>query len=240
MSLIQVCSDLHLEKHDISISDFELIIKPVAKILILAGDIGNPFETIFKHFITYCSTNFKYVLFISGNHEYYYSDMDTVDNHLNSLFNQFVNVIYLNNETFQFEDILFVGTTLWTKLDDTLQSHDLNCMMDYKYIKDFTPSIQKSLFNKNLTFIESKLKHNSCIIISHHAPSFKCIEDKYINDKFISCFSSNLDYLFENPNLIGWVYGHLHNNYINYTKSNFLYANCYRTIDYKNSTSVIF
>jgi hypothetical protein len=112
-------------------------------------------------------------------------------------------------------------------------------MKDYSLINNFSPYLQKKLFEENLAFIKYSLENNKCIIITHHAPSYKCIEEKFKHDKFNCCFASNLEYLFENPNLVGWIYGHLHNNYITYNKKIFLYANCYRTDTYSNSKSIL-
>ena len=74
-TMLQVCSDVHLERGDITKHDFPTIIQPCAEILALAGDIGDPFSTIFEEFIHYCSQRFQYVLFVSGNHEYYQHDI---------------------------------------------------------------------------------------------------------------------------------------------------------------------
>jgi predicted phosphodiesterase len=54
-SLLQVCSDVHLDYGDISLSEFSKIVEPHAEILVLAGDIGNPYTELFEQFIQYCS-----------------------------------------------------------------------------------------------------------------------------------------------------------------------------------------
>lgn len=111
---------------------------------------------------------------------------------------------------------------------------------DYHKIKNFSPFISNNLFQKNLEFIKDKLNNNTnCIIISHHTPSYNCIPKKYHGDSVNCCFASNLDYLFDNPNLLGWIYGHTHHNYIKYSKNNFIYANCYRTDYYINNGTVL-
>lgn len=46
-NLVQVCSDIHLERDDIS--DISKIITPNAEILVLAGDIGNPMKSIYNN-----------------------------------------------------------------------------------------------------------------------------------------------------------------------------------------------
>jgi predicted phosphohydrolase len=238
-SLLQVCSDLHLENNDIKESDFPNIIKPVASILVLAGDIGDPFSPLFEQFLCYCSKHFQNVLFVTGNHEYYNYSINEVDNKINKLCEKYKNFHFLNNGIFQYEDLYFIGTTLWTDIN-SMNNYDLiSVMVDYRKIINFTPELQKKLFKQNVEFIEKHLYDKKCIVITHHAPSYNCIEDKFKDDKFRHCFASKLDYLLENNNLVGWIYGHLHNNYKVYNKNNFLYANCYRTKNYLNNVPVL-
>jgi predicted phosphohydrolase len=237
--MLQVCSDLHLERNDITESDFEKILKPSSEILALAGDIGDPYSDIFEKFIVYCSKHFKYVLFVSGNHEYYYHTITEVDQCIERLFGYFTNVIYLNNRIFEYDGITFVGSTLWSEIlnnpDNDVEMWDLFQVCDYTLIKDFTPMYCDRLYKKNVEFICDKLEHKSCIIISHHAPTYKCISEEYLGSKLNCVFASQLDNLLEHPNLVGWVYGHTHYNYIRYKQHNFLYANGYRTDDYNSS-----
>ena len=65
---IQYASDIHLE---IRPSKFRRILTPVGDILILAGDIGHPFRRTYAQFLDWCSRNFKHVILVPGNHEYY-------------------------------------------------------------------------------------------------------------------------------------------------------------------------
>jgi predicted phosphohydrolase len=248
--LIQVCSDLHLEYDDLTEADFGTIIVPTAEILILAGDIGNPFSLVFRKFIAYCSKNFTYVLFVSGNHEYYGYSIPIVDSAIEKFFALSreipkKNVIYLNNKTLDYEGIRFVGTTLWSELNPKITKNEyITVMQDYTKIDKFTPELQSNYFQNNKRFIESHLRNQKCVVITHHAPSYKCIEKSFEGDKFNCCFASNLDNLLEHPNLIGWIYGHLHHNVRKYnTNKNdnkkVLYSNCYRTDNYTNASAVI-
>lgn len=230
MALIQVCSDIHLEYNDISEVDFINIINPKGEILILAGDIGDPFSNIFEKFINYCSINFACVLFVAGNHEYYNHLIIETDDKITEIFNKYKNVIYLNNTTFLYNNILFVGTTLWSEINKEVELYN---MKDFSKIKNFSSYLSNNLFTQNVQFIKEQLK-NKIVVITHHAPSYKCISKDYDNDPVNCCYASNLEYLFEDNNLIGWVYGHLHNNYKSIINNSFLYANCYRTLDYNN------
>ena len=66
-------SDLHLEFiSNNKIKQFiQKIPSDINNICILAGDIGNPYESKYDIFMEYMSKNFKKTFVISGNHEYY-------------------------------------------------------------------------------------------------------------------------------------------------------------------------
>lgn len=66
---IQVYSDLHLEFY----KKYYPLIEPKAEILLLLGDIGKISSKNYLEFIKDCSTKFKYILIVLGNHEYYHS-----------------------------------------------------------------------------------------------------------------------------------------------------------------------
>jgi len=233
---IQVCSDLHLENGDIMESDFPDIIKPCADILILAGDIGNPFTLLFDAFVSYCSSHFIHVLFVSGNHEYYGSTISQTDKLLRGIFSKFHNVHYLNNSVFEYRDVLFVGTTLWSRIPNNVDPFDLFSMNDYNKINDFTISVCNSLFFRDLEFIKQQLSgHKKCIVISHHAPSLMCLSPEYRGDSTNCFFYTPLDNLFYHENLIGWIYGHTHHNWRYFDFDYFVYANCYRSKDYTHT-----
>ena len=237
-NLLQVCSDVHLERGDLQKKDFPNMIQPVSEILVLAGDIGDPYSEIFEEFIHYCSQHFKYVLFVSGNHEYYQHSLNETDNCINTLFGYYTNVIYLNNRIFEYEGITFVGSTLWTFIPEDMSCYSLQTYNDFIQINDFSSQICNKLYETNLQFIRDNVlgtSNNKYVVITHHAPSYKCISEEYLGSKLNCCFASHLDNLLEQPNILGWIYGHTHYNIRNYQKNKFLYANCYRTENYDPS-----
>jgi hypothetical protein len=242
MNLLQCISDLHLEKNDIYEQDFVNILKPVSEIVILGGDIGNPFTEIYEKFVCYCSKNFTVVLIIAGNHEYYGNTIQETDEKMNNLCvgNGIGNVHYLNNKTFNYNEITFIGTTLWSDIPQESHMDCLTLLKDYTMIQNFSLEKQKSMYQTNLDFIQTSLSTNhNCIIISHHAPTYLSIPSEFVGDKLNCCFASHLDHLLVHENLIGWIYGHTHHNYIHYTEHRFIYSNCYRTADYKNAQPIL-
>jgi len=236
-NLLQVCSDIHLDYGDIKPSDFPNIVKPAADMLILAGDIGNPFSELFEQFISYCSLRFKYVLYIAGNHEYYKhkQSIAQTNQQIYGVIQKFTNVHFLNNQIFEYEGIAFIGTTLWSNIGEEMGPGDLYYMNDFRTISGFSSRVSNYLFKSNVSFITSALdKYENCIIITHHAPSMKCISEEYLGDKLNCCFATDLEHLFEHPHIMGWIYGHTHHNYKDMRERVFLYGNCYRAPNYVN------
>jgi len=236
-NLLQVCSDIHLDYGDIDSSEFSKVVTPDAEILVLAGDIGNPYTELFEQFIEYCSKGFKCVLYVAGNHEYYKhkQSISQTNTKIYEVLQKFSNVHFLNNQVFEYEGIAFVGTTLWSNIGEEMGPGDLYYMNDFRTITGFSPNVSNYLFNANVSFIKSALeKYDNCLVITHHAPSMKCISDEYLGDDLNCCFASDLEYLLEHPHIMGWIYGHTHHNYVNIGERRFLYGNCYRGKDYKN------
>ena len=107
----QVYSDLHITVNK-EVPD----IKPETDYLILAGDIGKYHDKNFIEFIKYVNSNWKKVFYILGNHEAY-SDKYTFKELLGmfeKLFSKYKNIVFLYNKTYELDDYLIVGTTLWS------------------------------------------------------------------------------------------------------------------------------
>ena len=150
---IQIASDLHLESND---KYLETIIKPSASILCLAGDIS-PCAIkwdleIFIKFLKYYCPQFKLILHVAGNHEYYskkyqhgeecnqYS-IQAVDANLRNLRKRFKNYIFLNNQSVEIphngKKYIFARTTLWSKIPPRHFNEVAMYMADYHRIYTF-------------------------------------------------------------------------------------------------------
>ncbi len=240
--LIQVCSDIHLEYDDDIIRDFPAIVTNIGgQILILTGDIGDPFSDIYKDFINYCSRIFEYVIVIAGNHEYYHHNIDETDAMIYSITDDYANVIFLQNTTFIYDDYVFVGTTLWSHIPDDIENHELYLIRDYHHIKGYSTYMSNNLHETAVKFITETLethKEKKIIVLSHHAPSIKCLDPKFYTDPLNCCYMSRLDYLFRG-NLKAWINGHTHFNFESNENGVLLYANCYRGNNYSKKCVTI-
>jgi hypothetical protein len=174
---IQYCSDLHLEK-----LFYIPRIHPIAKILLLGGDIGHPRSQIYAEFIRQTAQDFEHILLVDGNHEF--------ERYLPARDRKFPpNVTLLQNSRFYFEEknVYCLGTTLWT------------------------PSANPQENRRAIQFLED-FSSPTCIVLTHHVPSRQLMHVKYRKFKNLDRFYNDLDYILYDPKSAPgfWIAGHSH------------------------------
>lgn len=147
---IALCSDVHLEFGSITLQNTE-----GADVLILSGDIcvANKLNdradpeilgmtnksNIFHDFFQNCCSEFKHVVYISGNHEHYNGDFALTHSRLKEKLGYLSNLHILEKEYVTFGDVTFIAGTLWTDMNKE-DPHTLysikSYMNDYRIIKD--------------------------------------------------------------------------------------------------------
>jgi predicted phosphodiesterase len=217
---IQYLSDIHLEfiDHPIKIDRLLSKIIPIAPICILAGDVGYPFERNYEQFLKGVSKKFKHIILIHGNHEYYQLKKNSEKTmkeivektHEVIYANSLDNIHFLDNEWIDIEDVRFVGTVLWSQLNDPDY-----LVQDAKAIIEFNIQHFNRLHQVNKEFIsnaliEAALDNKSVVMVTHHLPSYQCIDLQYEKYKeYNQCFASDCEELIRSP-IIGWIFGHTH------------------------------
>lgn len=244
--MYHLVSDIHLElypKHK------DVICKEIVKdkILLLAGDIGNPSSNIYKSFITDMSNKYEQVFITTGNHEYYQKyekkddinkyyryDMKQIDEMITNFTRELPNVHYLQRQNYVHDGIRYLGCTLWSLCNDSTLDKYMN---DYEYIKDFTVEKSNMLFIENVEWLRTELNKESdeyyaTVVLTHHLPSLKLIHKKYKDSPLNMFFASDLDELVSKADV--WVCGHSHtSNYIKIGK-----CKCYMNpVGYSNEVS---
>jgi len=230
---IEYISDLHLEHNYV---DFTNVI-PKAEVLILAGDICSIRSPNLKLFLDCITNKWKYIFYVLGNHEYINIDceIEEIKKMYKSFFNQYNNVILLDNDVYELknddkngndknnensEDVVIIGSTLWTSIPLNLREFALKNVSDFKKIKTFSSNHLQGYYKHQYThmvachFIESNLERyngKKIVVVTHHAP-YKCgtSHPKYENKDVGTCgYSSDLYNIFKNRNLV-WIFGHTH------------------------------
>jgi len=154
---IALASDIHLEFGDLILKNEEN-----AEVLILSGDICT--AKVFKHkpkeramvkdFFRRCSFQFPHVVYVMGNHEHYDYDIRDTYNQLKAELADLLNIHLLEKETWQHNDITFVGGTLWTDMnkDDSLTKwHCGQKMNDFQLVKNSN----RMTHHKNVVYVKN-------------------------------------------------------------------------------------
>ena len=162
--IIQVISDIHLEFYNSYPK-----IKPIAKYLFLAGDIGtisDKYDLKVKKFLSYCSNNWEKTFYVLGNHEFYQTNKSTckktnfeeLEIKYKEICAEFQNVYLLDNSFQEIEPGINVyGTTLWT----SHEIYDKNLIMIEDELNDFNMIAIKSDNNSKCNILLTKEYINS-------------------------------------------------------------------------------
>ena len=146
---IAVCSDLHLEFGSIELKNEDNV-----DVLILSGDIcvardlmmPDPIGIVdfgkskrYHTFFDNCAEQFPHVIYIVGNHEHYHGDYADTIPYLKKCLGHNKNVHILDKETFELDDVVFIGGTLWTDMnkEDPLTLHMIGTMLnDFRCVEN--------------------------------------------------------------------------------------------------------
>lgn len=217
-----ILSDLHHEhwgdsapKPDLSIS------KPDA--VILAGDIDKQTRAV-----EWASVAFRGlpVFYVAGNHEAYGSNLEPTLDKIQTACRASGNVIFLNAGVVFLDGVRFIGATLWTdfKIFGDQQEAMNRCqtvMNDYHTIRlanenyrKLTPLDTAELHFQHKAFIAAQLDipfDGKTVVVTHMAPSFFSVPDRFKSDIVSAAYASNLDDLVAKTDL--WVHGHTHDSF---------------------------
>lgn len=219
----RLISDLHLEypKQVNFVHNALDSFNTKVPILCLAGDIGNPRTNVYHEFIKIQSKYYDRVMLISGNHEYYNNaTMKGIDEEIESLSVSCGNVNYLNNKCGYYNEIKFIGSTLWSHVPNEYRKR-LSRTQDLSRIyidgKKMKWKQREKLNRDAVNFIKSEINntndHYKCVVLTHHAPSFRlCSHPDFSGNPIEYLFLNELDYLFINP-LDVWCFGHTHRRF---------------------------
>ncbi len=226
---VQYASDLHLE---LGGGPFQTILKPVAPVLALAGDIGRPDLPEYRNFMAYCSSNWERVFVIAGNHEFYnkstakkwsYSPPHTVDMRHDmcaKVAAAFPNITFMNRDRVEYKGVSFLGCTLWTDLSDPFHAELAGRHMnDYHVITEdgkapITPATTTAWHRTDRAWLAYEISSSAdmglpTVVITHHLPSTRMNSERWADHPLNPAFSSNCDDLMRPPVRV-WIAGHTH------------------------------
>lgn len=220
---IRLLSDLHLEGHAFY---YEYAGEDV---LVLAGDIHN--KCRHRFILDQIPYNVK-VIMVSGNHEYYGSTFESVNDFLYELQAEYSNFVYLENESFVYNDVEFFGGTMFTDMNlygdtwkatqyaqrgiadfswiDKLRSDGNGGTITRRWIVD-DHRYQHEVFCRNL--VEWKLEPTTRkrVVVSHFVPHPNCIHKKWLGSPINPYFVQDMEKYMDGIDI--WLFGHTHDSY---------------------------
>lgn len=219
---IQFASDLHLEMQGNSRWIKHNPLEVTGDVLVLAGDIiylGN--ENLLRHpFWKWASENYKQVLVVPGNHEFY-DGFDIGQLHDGWTLEILPNVRYYYNSVVWIENVEFILSTLWAEIKLK------NAFVCEQGINDFFRIIANG---KRLDYTRFNEEHKKCvdfiskvcssplpdgyrrIIVSHHLPSFQLMDQQYKDSPLNGAFVSEQSDVVDASGADYWIFGHSHSN----------------------------
>ncbi len=246
---IKVISDIHLE-----FSYYEVENTDEADVLILSGDIcliddlhshklpestawniGNNIPGLgarqqivanYHRFFETCSKKFKNVIYILGNHEFYYGKFYASISHVREELAHYSNIHILEQNSVILDDIVFVGGTLWTNCNNghPVSSYTVQTgLNDYQVIRNDRLGYTKlraahtiERFINTKAYIEQTINEHAdktVVVCTHHSPSTQSISPIYRNDFHMNGgYASDLsNFILDHPQIKLWTHGHLHN-----------------------------
>ena len=224
MVTFQIASDLHIEYKNNDVPDPLTFITPISDYLILAGDIGSFYKiNQLKKFLSELCKHFIKVFYIPGNHEFYtFNEYKPVpiNNLLYRMYeleNSINNLFILNRASIIIDDICITGCTLWSKLEIEIPKYIVR-------INGITNKIYEENHKNDLQYIEKMIQYSQnnnlkLLVITHHCPTYKVLDNIKKKDKIISLYVSNLDNLLTSEKVNTWVCGHIHKNFDFYTEN---------------------
>ncbi len=219
---LHIISDIHLEFQDLEL--------PGGETLIIAGDMceaasfgGNHdgkarhLATAIKRFLNEELAKYEDVVFVPGNHEYYYYDLATKCGVLNEKIRD--NVFLVNNTAISRNNVRFIFSTLWSKISPVHQWQIERAISDFQVIKYNKGRFSCQHFNQqhdeSMVFLKRELNIHpdaKSVVVTHHVPSFLHYPERYKNDPLNEAFTVELHDFIEEQSPDYWIYGHHHNN----------------------------
>jgi Icc-related predicted phosphoesterase len=219
---IQYASDLHLEFKENLRFVMDHPLEKVADVLVLAGDII-PFtqQKLADKFFDDVSEKFEQVYWVPGNHEYYRSNLNSIDVTINKKIRH--NVSLINNQCVVWDEVQLVFTTLWGKISPANEFTIQNSLNDFELIQINNNQLLAIDFNamhdQALKFLNSALhpfhprnteNKAPTLVVTHHVPTLMNYPSIYKGSALNEAFAVELFDLIMEYQPAAWIYGHHH------------------------------
>lgn len=230
MTKFYLASDLHLEFGELRIENTDNV-----DCLILAGDVveikqlkkdGTTKKPYIAEFFKQINSDFKQVIWIPGNHEYYgcyFMQKSINDARAWLVTNGLTNIRLCDAETVLVENTPVHCATLWTDMNrgNALIAYQIqNALNDYRCIRGATPTRAGSristkdievIHSKHLRFLDDATADGKdCVVVTHHQPTPLALNSRRISDIDYAYASDLSEFFLDRPHIKVWCSGHNH------------------------------
>jgi len=172
--------------------------------LILAGDIGDPDEASLYKAITIACKNYKRVIYIPGNHEFYNREPGSkktpasVLNWFQRLDDQWSNFHFFYRRNELIDGVRILGATGWSTSPK---------------MTPWSNSISEE-GRKDIEFLDQGLSHSKepTLIITHYPSTLRVLQESYKYKVTQYDYAQDLERLYRPP-LNTWIFGHVHQSH---------------------------
>lgn len=224
---LRIMSDLHLDFTPVNVDELNL---QKDEVVVFAGDLGE--QKLPVPFVKEVAARVRQVIYIMGNHEYYGGKIETTAFEIREAIDR-TNVFVTDRGVFEIDDVMFICATLWTDFGGGhpgIMQLAKNYMSDYTHIRqgsagdswgavgstNITPDFIYTKHHGDRVFLLDSLKENrdkKCVVVTHHAPSFKSVGPRFRNANGNEFFFTNLEWMVDDhPQIKLWIHGHMHDN----------------------------
>jgi hypothetical protein len=211
---LQFASDLHLnswtpprDSREKPVA-FEDILVPVAKNLVLCGDIGHPDSIMLHLFFKWAAKRWTIIFWIPGHHEMtdaWHLQNRTYDEclyHMRSIVSEYENIHVLHRDSFVTDDgFLLLGCPLWNRVTALSYENAADPIM-----KDITKH-----YEEDLKWLKAQIKKSDLpiVIVSYYPPTQTLMDPNVINKPLSVTMAIETELLLKAP-VVAWVCGYLH------------------------------
>jgi hypothetical protein len=203
---VQFASDLHINSWEGQ--DFETLLEPKAKTLVLAGDIGHPDSLKLRIFLKWCSKRWDTVFWIPGHHEFtdvWHVQTRTFENcldHMKLIASDYANIHVLHKDTFITDDgFLFLACPLWANLTTLSEEFSNNPLY-----KDITKQ-----HKDNLQWLQTQIRKTQLpvVVATYYPPTYTLFQRSTVGNPLTVPYAFETETLLRPP-VVAWICGYLH------------------------------